>query len=623
MTATTLRRTSFALLAAVLPLAWFVTSSTTNTAGAAQLDPTLELVRSDMWLSPNDPIRITVDTVATPSATVTARLYGVLPDRAAFLAALSGDLGEVRENFEPEPIRANRPTPINRDPSASLPEGVYPVEITLTAGDRDLDEITVFIVSTEPDTMLHADLALLAEPEIPIAHQPDGSVDLDVPSTLDRAAEHADILTLRLTGETIAAATETGVSLDRLGDFEIPSATFVDIEPSAWLDADAESQLRVQLEGGRDAIAAAIDAEPAPIWLAESTANTESLEWLSDEGLGGFVLRPNQLQPLFGDPGTPMTAPFTLSSSGRDLVAMSVDEVLGQHLDETDTVLASQRLLADVAVMMHSSGATRHGFIAEPSTIDAIDDLRSQVEASPFVDFARIEKMLDDVPLMATDSGAGDRPLVRALDGDDPTPIDTLPIEILFANAAIQTFDQMLVDSKAPIAALRTNVLVGSAASLSSIERDEYFEQVYDDIDAATSGIEAPEDETITLTARTQTVPYTIRNGLGYRANVLLVFESDTLDFPDGATVEQQLELGDNHLDLRVHSRSSGDAVLQFTVRSPDATRLLTSSRVRVRSTVFSGLGIVITVAALAVLLLWWAREIVRSRRAHRASSIK
>jgi hypothetical protein len=60
---------------------------------------------------------------------------------------------------------------------------------------------------------------------------------------------------------------------------------------------------------------------------------------------------------------------------------------------------------------------------------------------------------------------------------------------------------------------------------------------------------------------------------------------------------------------------------LRVSLVSPDGRLVVAQSRFTVRSTAFSGVGLVLTVGALVVLLGWWGRHHVRGRRNRRLVS--
>ena len=100
-------------------------------------------------------------------------------------------------------------------------------------------------------------------------------------------------------------------------------------------------------------------------------------------------------------------------------------------------------------------------------------------------------------------------------------------------------------------------------------------------------------------------------------------FESDNrIELPGGPDVAVQLRPGRNALEIEILARSSGTSLLDITARTPDGSQQLSEGSVRINSTALSGVGVIIAVVALAVLLIWWLRQILatRSQRKHAAA---
>jgi hypothetical protein len=108
-----------------------------------------------------------------------------------------------------------------------------------------------------------------------------------------------------------------------------------------------------------------------------------------------------------------------------------------------------------------------------------------------------------------------------------------------------------------------------------------------------------------------------IENGMGRNVSLLVSMSSEKLEFPDGDSVIVDIPPGVHEISLDVSARTSGDSVLDLTLSSPDRGIALDSTRVTVRSTALSGLGLIIAGIALLFLLVWWVRT-RRSRRPNR-----
>jgi hypothetical protein len=140
--------------------------------------------------------------------------------------------------------------------------------------------------------------------------------------------------------------------------------------------------------------------------------------------------------------------------------------------------------------------------------------------------------------------------------------------------------------------------------------------------DAVRGHLDLPNDRTFRLTARKGTIPLTLVNGNPVAVRVQLVLSSDKLEFTQvhhGDRSRQvigglDLEPGTRTLTIPVQARASGTFNLRIALLTPDGTELR-RSRLTIRSTVFSGVGIVLSIGALLFLLLWWAKHWRTSRR--------
>jgi hypothetical protein len=100
----------------------------------------------------------------------------------------------------------------------------------------------------------------------------------------------------------------------------------------------------------------------------------------------------------------------------------------------------------------------------------------------------------------------------------------------------------------------------------------------------------------------------------------VLELRGDRLEFPDHPEGRMDLQLVEptTRVDLDVRARSSGDAPLDLRLTSPDGRVELGRSRVTVRTTAVSGVGLVLLVTAALFLVVWWTRTILRERGSRR-----
>ncbi len=176
--------------------------------------------------------------------------------------------------------------------------------------------------------------------------------------------------------------------------------------------------------------------------------------------------------------------------------------------------------------------------------------------------------------------------------------------------------DPVVVEGEA---ALRTNI----STTISSLRANTALNQINAQVDAFTSGVRADEKR-ITLTSRRADVPLTFENNLKPARNVTVRVHLDSakLTFPKGADQTIVLKPGSNTKSFTVEARASGTFPMTIRVTSPDGgLEFGPPVRVTVRSAVFGGWAVGVTVAALVFLAGWWANHFRRTRRSRRLAA--
>jgi hypothetical protein len=478
--------------------------------------------------------------------------------------------------------------------------------------------------------------ALVIEITGPPPLQSDGANRIDpdtvrsLRSVVDALVDHPLVATdLRMPPATVVALAQSGDAaharlLDDLigvigGGIRLASSPFVTADPEAWRQAERPDIYRDILDHGDLALADELGTTPdRSIVHLPPTGIDETLDLLSHLGSQRFIVGADHLDPRPDDLAA-MTQPVRLrGANGSPFTALVIDPDLSEHLVGPDgPVAAVQHLLADLAVRSWTEPVVPRQTvitISDPSALDAhlLDVLLGGLEEAPFVDLAPLPVLFSSIATL------------------DP---NTIPLKTLWpepvASAAAKVRDrglveitieayQSLVGGRRPeIAHLDDLLEATAAAELDTGQGEPYLRAVYDAVLVVLDAFEAPDDQNVRLTSRRATVPFTVDNGLSVPVHVRLHLESDgRLDFPDGDTLDATLNPGSNRISILVEARTSGDARLQITVRSPDPSELLQlqSSTLLVRSTQLSGVGVLLLAGALLVLGVWWFRSARNSR---------
>jgi hypothetical protein len=181
--------------------------------------------------------------------------------------------------------------------------------------------------------------------------------------------------------------------------------------------------------------------------------------------------------------------------------------------------------------------------------------------------------------------------------------------------ARVQSFGATAGEGDPAIAELRRSLLVAGRANLTHPERVALLVEVEAVMREGLAGIELVDGGALTVTSHRARLPVTLRNTSNRALDVAVTAESAELAML-GAPVRVTLPPGateDVEIPFRV-SRS-GDFVVEVSVATPDGGFLLASRTVTLRSSAVSGLGVVLSIGALAFLAVWWGRNL---RRRHR-----
>ncbi len=548
--------------------------------------------------------------------------------------------------------------------------GVYPMTVTLLDdASQELDQFTTYVVKL-PAKRADAppvEVATVIEFHAPVARRPDGTsviaaADRDrLRAIVDMLARHPNApITIAPTPETIEAldrpattggTTPTSASVTTaLAEHEVLSSTYVDVDVDAWVRSDLIAELSNQLAVGADTLQSHLKPSTPPdrrTWIAASNVSANTLAHLGDLGVSQVVLPEASVAPL--DPKVfdarlqqlAMLQPFDVDTgaAGRTR-ALTTDETLASRLSATTSpVLNAQIAIADLAVLAFGSIAstpfaspeTKKRAVVltvpdDPSVLASLDAFLSALETGP-PDAAGARAIVAPATLeeaFAADQASTPRtnaPLVRGYQPQVVTDatMGTFPRQLERAHQQINGYRSMVGVAGADRATRLDDLMrVSGAAGLSATQRQAYFDEVNATVDAAKQAISLPTQDPVTLTSSDAVLPIQIENGLDYPVDVEVVLASEKLKFQNGSSVMATLQPGLNKVPVPVKAPSFGETPVDVKVQSADGSLTLASSRVPARSTVVSGLGLVLSVAAGIFLAIWWARNFRSTRRAQK-----
>lgn len=535
------------------------------------------------------------------------------------------------------------------DPKYRFESGsVYPVQLGLRSGGAIVDSVVLYLVVRPGADQVAAgssgfSVAMVVPFSAPPMLQPGGSTQLDaahrreLESTVEALTATAGTpLTLKANPETLIGLLESGSARDsdlvRQMQLTLPRretllAPFVRIDPDDWMQSGHTSEFVEQVAVGSTAIEAALGVVPAAgTWLASDGLAAVTLTQLAALGLADRVIVPSgRVVALQGGP-LPVSDGqrfHVVDGNGLTHDAIVADSAIQTHFDRSgNAALDAHHLLADLGFLAMAATEVDRGILVDAPADWVIDrdllvGVLRGIDAHPLLSPTTVSELFSLVsPLTLASDPAG--PIVRRELIDSGAPVE-LPLDARRGQTqnALVSFGNLVPNSNAtPL--LQRLLLVSASADLSEAQQLSYLEAVTARIEQEQGAVSAINADRITLSARAGEVPISLRNEGSNAVEVLVTFVSDKLEFPEGALITLVLQPGVSDIALPVEARASGDATLDVIVTSPDRGIELNRSRVIVRSTALSGVGLVIAAVALAFLLIWWLRNLRSGQRDER-----
>jgi hypothetical protein len=617
--------------------------------------PVPRLVSQTPWVADDQPFSLSFAYAGGLPAdgTIELTLYGPVAARETIVRGAADPtlLGDIRDVVSiptaivPEgPNGAFRLRLATDGADVGLPvadPGVYPLSLAVAEADgTEGRSLLTFVVRPPDDAALTplrvaVVLPLHAVPSL----QPDGAVSLgerprrvlDVRARLlDR---YEDVpLTVAATPELLAAAAlEDPRLLNRVrtavASRHVVTSPYVRLDLAAFSGVPTLTKtLEEQFAAGRRTLRRTLRrTTDSRTWVGPGNPTTAALDALDRAGSDRALFREESV-----------TGPVTIDepvvvrgADGQTIDAVLADARLRAYVNGTaDPVLMAHRTIADLALLAapsddggvatHESGA---GVVVElpanrPLPAAYLDTLLAGLATNGPLRPVSLAAIFDEDP--PGNPGTEPGPVVEGipLAGQDLTAYGR---NLEATEATVDGYTSFAGPTDPLNADLRRRLLVSGAIDLTELRRGQYLRSVSQAIQAQTAGVTITDDETITLTSREGDIPITLHNETGRPVDVELTFDSDNkLDFPDGSSQRLRLSVGANRVEVPVEARASGSFPLRITATSPDGALTVSRAQITVRSTAVSGVGVVLSIGALLVLVVWWARHWRTARRNRR-----
>lgn len=606
----------------------------------------IELVDQSTWLDEGQPFEAQVRVTRPPAgATVRVGVHERLLSRTGFQESLEGDLGATELDVPARPL-AQLPVrgagtlgvgfATDGSSGASLDQGVYPVEVQLLdGGGGAVAGFVTYVVIRPPASPDFPALAVSTVVDVatPPALQPDGTVEIS-DEDLDRIRERVTVLqgtdtvplTLAPRPETLDALADLpDVGPELLADLDeargmrpVLARPYTDVDIAALIASGHISELNAQAEGGANVVRNRFGIEPTPgVWLASGALGGPAARMLPELRVGQAVVPPEAVSDVPGvEAGTVPAGTIRLGEGGP--VTMVSDPALAERLTADDGVLGAQRFVAELAMLWLERPADQRGVVVHvppdaPLDAQLVETALAELTESRILSPVTLDSLFSVVP-----PADGEAPPVATPAGHEPTSdlaATARRIEAMRARAA--DYDEAVGDAEAG-RALTDLLLLATGSDTLDDQRHAYVDRVNEVLTDLAELVTAPPEFRITLTSRSSSIPLNLTNHSNAPISVRIELESDQLEFPDGAVMEETLQPGGTRVDIRVRTRASGAFPLNIVVTSPDGAIVLERARFDIRSTAVSGVGLFLSVGAGLFLAIWWARHWRKTRRAQR-----
>ncbi|HEX5586978.1 MAG TPA: DUF6049 family protein [Acidimicrobiia bacterium] len=668
--ASPLRRRAGAALLVALVAAVGTLSASPLSAQTATPTPKLVLVGQDAWTPSGGVVtlRLRADN-APPGLTLALTTHAQVVSRSAFDDTVDGGaLGSTLrltqlpfDDLPVDPTTGARTLTIALDDlSARLnarqsSSGVFPLEVELRDADnRAVSHFVTHLVVAD----VTADGALAVGQPLDVAwvwpivadpaYLPNGKPDPDVASEMfaggrlshqaDLIAANTDVpLTLAPSPDTLQAwsalaaadlnfAAGANALRAAVPRNQVLAGPYVPLDLPSLIANGLGGAVPSELAGGVSTLEEYFGALLDPSTAAPGPVDGPSLAALRDASRRRLVL-PSSALSTVDEQFTP-ARPYTVQTDPRDestaMTVVASDEGIERFLTSDDApALRAAHVLAALAVIAGEQPNRARGVaIMNPSRWDAPTDLVDAVLAglrtNPMLRPVTVDTLFTQVAPATVDDQLDGARVVRGLSpvaAAAPPVKSTRYVRALFERDAVghlfpPTDERVQRGDRAVLA-----VLSSSWANPSGRRKaDALLDGIGASVDDFLAHIRVPEQSTVTLTSNTAEIPITFNNDTGQPVRVRIRLESNRLLFPDGA--ERVVDLPPkNHTErIRVETRGPGTFPVTIDVTTEGGLPIQ-STRLSVRSSVVSGVGVVLMIGALVFLAGWWGWDIHRRRK--------
>ena len=478
-------------------------------------------------------------------------------------------------------------------PRLHLPDaGVYPVTIELRSADGVVAASRTNLIRLAPNAAEEPDPLRLATvlPVVPA----EGFTVSDAQQLL---STHPDLPVTVLLGDGVVSQLQDDPNLtagfaEALGDRPLVATPAVDLDPSALAAIDRAELYHQAMND--------MYQELTDLGLQPTTTITVISEQLTLDGARALIEFGVEL--VIDATSSPAPDGY-LAVDGKRLPLIRYDEpISGVFGEPSSAVSQANDVLARLVVRSQSNRS--------PVVIGG-SGMGSHPTQGLNVLFHALARGGAPQPVLLMDAVSSSferRPAERA--GQDLEPVAGL---ILDNEALLASYGGMFSDGGVTPAEYLVRLQSALSPRRNPQDRHRSLILFADELGRELEVLSLPDAQPVTMAAREGSIPLIVESRAAGPRLIMLHFRSDKVEVKQDSQL-LVVEPGTSSIDVEVRARTLGSSQLEVSVWTPDGTRVLATSQFQIRSTAVPGLGLLISVAAVVFLIVWWSVDHRRAR---------
>jgi hypothetical protein len=390
------------------------------------------------------------------------------------------------------------------------------------------------------------------------------------------------------------------------------NAPYAAVAAGSWAGTLLDPALVDQFAAGEAALTSFLGRPPdGSTWVVDAGDSPDLLEWLSARGVDRFLLTPHV--PGGGLAGGDAALRLAgITEDHRAYAAATLDAPF-PATDESPVLQANHLLAALSADVLTWRRQPIVLLAPGPAGADATSlavVLRALSEPGPLAPV-----VASTLPSSAPASIEVPRPAPPS--GDRAELVD----DVSRLRGRLASFTATVGAGDLAVAELRRPVLLAGRDGTDHATRARLLADLEALMRAQLAGVELVDGGALTVTSHQARLPVTIRNTSGRSLEVAVTAASEELAMLGDPLRLTLLPGVTEDVEIPFRVSRSGDFEVDVSITTPDGGFVLAAEVVTLRSTAVSGVGVVLSVGALAFLGLWWARN-RRGRRRRPSRSV-